>query len=365
MKRSLFVGGGLLAIGAITGAQTSVVHFSEPSGLSARAKFELVNAGNTLVVTLCNTSTALPPGFTSVDQLLSSLSFDLGAPGVNPSDPAIANGFVRTGSSSASLNFSLTPVGPDTDVSGEYGYGNAGAPGLLPNFVTSRDLGGVPFGPENLDGDPALAGPEAGLVPAVLALALNGEGAIQDEIVLELNLDQTLPDLSFLADGGVQVGFGTDVATLTNDCDHDSYSVVTPDAGGLNAPNSLFPMGIPSIGNPSYQVCMDDAADACGITPGTLTIVAFSPATASILLPGFGCQPGSAGELMIDLTIPHMLLGPLVWAGPGSPACHPMPIPPDESLCRTICYGQGVWIDKRGPSGPFILTNRLDFVIGI
>lgn len=364
MKNWLVLAGGLLALGVVPSAQvshTSVVFFSDPSGLAAQARFELTNGGNTLVVTVCNTSTGSPVWFTLQDQLLSSLAFDLGAPGVNASDPGIASGTVRTGPTSASINFSLAAVGPDQDVSGEYGYGNAGAGTLRPNFVSSMDLGGLPFGGPNLDATTELSGPEGGLMAGLASIPLTGESGIQNEIVIELNLDQALSDMQFLSDGGASVGFGSGTLNMDATCDHDSYSVTTPDAGGLNAPNSLFPMGIPSIGNPNYKVCMDEAANACGITPRTFTFVAFSPGLASILLPGFGCLPGSPGELMIDLSLPHMVLGPQLWSGPGSPACHPLPIPADPTLCRTVCFGQGIWFDPTR----FILTNRLDFVIGV
>ena len=42
-----------------------------------------------------------------------------------------------------------------------------------------------------------------------------------------------------------------------------------------------------------------------------------------------------------------------------------MPIPSDPATCGVVCYGQGLWIDRTGDTGPFILTNRLDVKAGL
>ena len=85
----------------------------------------------------------------------------------------------------------------------------------------------------------------------------------------------------------------------------------------------------------------------------------------AVLVPGAGCQPGDQGLLMIDVFSPSFHLeGPVVWDGPGNPACHSLVIPNDRSLCGVECVGQGVFVDTIGPSGPFVLTEPLRFGLG-
>lgn len=363
----LVTGGCLLLLSGAAAGQT-VVHFSDGTGLSAVARFELKNARTTLVVSLRNTSTGLPATFQGEDQILTGLSFDLGAPGVSAGDPSIVSGTVRTGPTTVSLDFDVVSVGGDEDVSGEFGYGNAGSGSLLPNLVSALDVQALGFGGANLDGPVELAGPAAGLVPAAGPLAsLGGEGALQGEVVIELNLDAPLTGLGFLGDHGALVEFGSGRASVTADCDHDARSLAVVDMGGLNAPNSLNVKrgSRPTIGNPNFQVQVDDPADACGITPGAQTQVFFSPDTASILWPGFGCRPGGLGEIMIDIGLPLTISGLVPWPGPGMPACHSFAIPADPTLCRVVCRGQAVFIDGRPPMVRFVLTNRLDIVFGL
>lgn len=369
VTRFVVTGGSVLALSAAAAGQT-VVHFSDGSGLSAEARFELQNQGTTLRVTLRNTSTALPAGFGEADQLLTSLSWDFGVPGASAGDPAIVSGTVRTGPAAASMAFDVQPVGGDEDVSGEFGFTSTGAAPLLPDGISTLQSRGTGFGGPNLDGPTELAGPGAGLVPAAgPLLPIQGQGAIQGDVVLELDLSQPLSGLEFLADNGAMVEFGSDRAFLGELCDHDANTFVVPDPGGRNVPNGLDvkPGSRPTIGNPTFEVGVDDPANACGLAPGSLTQVFFSPAPASILWPATGCVPGTAGEIMIDLFAgPLTISGLLPWPGPGMPACHPFPIPSDPTLCRVVCYGQALFIDTTTfPSTRFALTNRLDFVIGL
>lgn len=208
LGRTPTVGLVLLAFlcGAPRLASAVIVNLSDPSGLGAQVEFTLVNA-TTLEVRARNTSTGVPGGFSNSDQLLTSVSFDLGG-------PSITGGSVKTGPTSASVNFDVTPVGSNAIVSGEYGYGNSGTTGLFNNFFSSNTAGATPFGGANLDGPVQLDGPQGGLVANPALVPLGGLGAIQDEVIATLLLSAPLADLSFV-NSGVTVEFGSDAAFLT------------------------------------------------------------------------------------------------------------------------------------------------------
>lgn len=361
---------GLLAlpvVGTLASAQ-STIYFSDDSGLSAEAQFTLLDGGTTLEVRLRNTSTGVPAGFSNSDQILTGVSWDFGAMGVSVSDPMILGGSAKTGPTSMSINFDVMNVGSDADVSGEYGYGNGGTTNTLPNFVSTNAAGLTPFGGPNLDGPANVSGPQGGMVPTVPVIDIGGLGAIQDEIVASLQLDQPLADLSFLDSFGAVVEYGSDAAFLHGypGCDDDASVTKVNDAGGLNAQNALCaaPGSLPTLGNMAFTLEMDDPLDVCGITPGSATVVFLSAAPASFLVPGLGCSPGSPGEVMIDLLQAGMISGPVAWAGPGSPASHVFHIPATTAICGLTCYGQGAWLDPTGASHPAILTNRLDATVG-
>jgi hypothetical protein len=165
-----------------------------------------VNA-TTLQVRLQNTSTAVPPGFSNSDQLLTSVSWDFGG------TTSITGGTVKTGPTSTSTNFSITNVGANTDISGEYGFGNAGTTGLFPNFVSGNQAGTTQFPGANLDGPAGLNGPQAGLAISPSLVPLGGLGAIQNEWVATLSLSDPIADLSFLS-RGVIAEFGSDAAFI-------------------------------------------------------------------------------------------------------------------------------------------------------
>ncbi len=185
----------------------TVIQFTDASGLGAEAEFTYVNS-TTLQVRLKNTSTGVPSDFSNSDQLLTSISWDFGGA------TSITGGSMMTGPTSASVNFSITNVGASADVSGEFGYGNGGATGLLPNFVSGNTAGVTPFGGANLDGPVNLNGPQAGLVANPNVVSLGGLGAIQAEWLATVMLSEPIADLSFLANG-VAVEFGSDAAFLT------------------------------------------------------------------------------------------------------------------------------------------------------
>jgi hypothetical protein len=188
-----------------------IFYFSDPSGLSAEAEFTLINA-TTLEVRYKNTSTGVPLGFDNSDQILSGVSWDFGSPGFN-GDPMIVGGSVKTGPNSASLNFSITNVGANADVSGEFGYGNMDGTGALTNFVTSNSAAATPFGGPNLDANVNIDGPQGGLVADPEVVPLGGLGAIQDEVTATLLLGgPPLLNLDFLFANGVRFEFGSDAA---------------------------------------------------------------------------------------------------------------------------------------------------------
>jgi hypothetical protein len=201
----------LSSAGALAGIQFTL---TDPSGLAGEVEFTLLDP-TTLEVRVRNISTGVPFGFDSADQLLTGVSWDFGAPGIDGSDPMITGGTVVTGASSASLNFSVLDVGPNADVSGEYGYGNMDGSGALINFVSGNTASATPFGGPNLDANPNIDGPQAGLVANPILVPLGGLGAIQDEIVATLTIDQELANLDFLLENLVRIEFGSDAAFLT------------------------------------------------------------------------------------------------------------------------------------------------------
>ena len=190
--------------------------FSVPGGLSAEAEFTLLDSGNILQVRLKNTSTGVPDGFSSADQILTGVSWDFGHPGYN-GDAMITGGTVVTGPSSQSLEFDKIGVGPNADVSGEYGYGNEDGTGLLTNFITAEKAQAIEFGGTNLDGPGNIDGPQGGLVsnPLIDPPGLGGLGAIQDEIIATLTLSEPLTDLGFLDANMVRIEWGSDAMFQT------------------------------------------------------------------------------------------------------------------------------------------------------
>ncbi len=188
-------------------------NISNPSGLSAEIEFTLSDP-YTLVIRAKNTSTGVPAGFDSADQLLTGISWDFGHPGYN-GDTMILAGTVKTGPTSVSVNFDAN-VGNDADVSGEWGYGNEDGTGLLTNFITATKSRAIPFGGPNLDGPDNIDGPQGGLVVGASPLVdLGGLGAIQDEIIATLTLSLPITDAEMLGDlGDILIEFGSDAAHL-------------------------------------------------------------------------------------------------------------------------------------------------------
>ena len=189
--------------------------FEDGSGLSAEAEFTLLGAGDVLQIRLKNTSTSIPSGFSNSDQLLTGISWDFGEIGFN-GDIVITGGTVFTGPNSSSVNFTRS-VGPNGDVSGEYGYGNMDGTGMFTNFVTSSRSLATRFAGQNLVGPGNIDGPEAGLLSAIASVPLGGLGAIQDEIIITLTLSGVVA--SQVEIGGLlgltRVEFGSDAFFIT------------------------------------------------------------------------------------------------------------------------------------------------------
>ena len=184
-------------------ASALLVNYSDPSGLSATADFSF--SGSTLNILLTNTSTGVPAGFSNSDQILTSISFDL------PNPMVITGGTATITAGSKSENFSLGDLLAGADVSGEWGYGNAGTTGLFPNFVSAVTAGVTGFGGLNRDGPVSINGPQGGLISNPVLVPLGGLGAVQDSITFALSLSGNPTDLSFL-DNGTKVEFGSDAA---------------------------------------------------------------------------------------------------------------------------------------------------------
>lgn len=187
---------------------------SDPTlpGLSAEVEFTLLNS-TTLQVRMRNTSTGVPSGFDSSDQLLTGVSWDFGDPGFN-GDAMITGGSVAIGPSSSSVNFDTGSYGPGSDVGGEYGYGNTDGTGALTNFVSANTSQATPFGGANLDGPVEIDGPQAGLVADPILVDVGGLGAIQNEIIATLTLSEAISNLDFLHDNLVRVEFGSDAGFI-------------------------------------------------------------------------------------------------------------------------------------------------------
>jgi hypothetical protein len=213
----------------VSDARADLVVFTDLSGLAAEAEFTLLTP-TTVRIRLANTSTGVPMGFDSSDQLLTGLSWDAGLPGVNGGDPSIVSGSAVIGPTSMSLNFSSGAYGPGTDIGGEWGSGNSGISGALPNAISGNTSGITPFGGPNLDDPLNLDGPQAGLVADPILVPVGGLGAIQHEIIAEITLSQSISDLDELLANGVRVEFGSDAAFIT-----------------VPAPASLALLGVASI----------------------------------------------------------------------------------------------------------------------
>lgn len=232
-RKSVLTAGAVVAC-AITGAAPGsiIVTYNDPSGLAAIAEFTVLNL-TTLQVRLRNVSTGVPLGFSNSDQLLTGLSIDFGPAGA--AGITITGGTVKTGATSASLNFSVLNVGANADVGSEWGFSNVGGTGMLQNFISTNAAHITPFGGANLDGPVNLSGPQGGLVASSPLVPLGGLGAIQDEIVGTLDLSGSITEAGLMAElisNGSIVEFGSDAAFLR---------------GSVPAPGALALLGLAGL----------------------------------------------------------------------------------------------------------------------
>ncbi len=209
-KITTAVAASIAGLALTASASATLVSFSDSSGLAAEAEFTLLNA-NQIQIRLQNTSTGVPMGFDSADQLLTGLSWNsFGVAG-----QTITGGTAVTGATSSSIGFSIANVGPGGDVGGEWGFGAGPISGLGNHFISGNNSGLTLFGGANLDGPANGDGPQAGLVANPLLVALGGTGAIQDEIIVTINLSLAQPNLDFLGNTELLVEFGSSAAFIT------------------------------------------------------------------------------------------------------------------------------------------------------
>jgi hypothetical protein len=197
---------GLIGVPGIALADT--VYFSDPSGLSASAEFNLINP-TTLEIILTNTSTAAPADFDAAGLLLTTVAFNL------PGTTTITGGTAYIGAGSTANGF-VAPAGGN--ISQEWGWGDAG-PGdccagypTLVNWVSTLTAGTNQFQAGSIDAS-GLNGPSFGLSNGLAPLG--GLESINNTAVFTLNLSGTVSDLSFLQSGSV-VEFGSDRAFVPN-----------------------------------------------------------------------------------------------------------------------------------------------------
>jgi hypothetical protein len=208
--------------------------FDGQTGLRGQAIFNLASDYRHIEILLTNTSYAIPnePGFDNPsDQVLTSLYFDLGAPGLNPNDPKIIGGEVRVADGSYGVGDGNT-LQPDADLSKLWGYGNfkyeAPQEFLGPNFVTTISAHATAFA------QPAsLKGPNYGALSSANLLNAFDTGlpTIADTVWFSLTLDKDILSLGGLVANGnfkPYVEFGSDFEFYVADDLPDSPTSTPP-----------------------------------------------------------------------------------------------------------------------------------------
>jgi hypothetical protein len=237
------------ALASVRSAEGSVeVNYIGPSGLSAKAVFDLVDA-DTISIVLTNNSSS-PFGGVGVNgdanMVLSSINFETGL-------PEITGGSVVLNGTSAVVNRSgsawVNAVGAFT-LNNEYGYSNDGVGNLLgdatyvsPSLtasmistllqgaVTSHTNGASNVTSFNGSPGPLPGGLDFGLVAAG-STAFGNNKFILDSIKITLNFDAVIPNLDFLEDNGSYVEFGSNYAYVIG-----TITEVPPPVG-LEAPEA-------------------------------------------------------------------------------------------------------------------------------
>lgn len=133
---------------------------------------------------------------------------------------------------------------------------------------------------------------------------------------------------------------------------------------GINPQSSLAPLaGPPDLGS-TVIVGVDDplGASPAGSVAGLLVSIAPDPTfPCGTQLPGYGMD-GPTGELLVGVLPPNpvAVVGPVAWAGPGTPAAIAVPIPNVPSLSGLVLYLQGVVANV----GSIKFTDGLRLTIG-
>jgi len=222
--RSVIAAAAALTLAAGAANAGIVLSGTGANGLSGEAEFTLVT-GTQLQIRLKNTTGVVPAGFQGAAQILTAVGFDLGAAGNQASDPTITGGNVKVGPTSFSVNFDVQSKLAGDDVSGEWGYSNTAQSGQLANYIAAMAAGTTGFGGPNLDGPGNLDGPQGGLISAGSGATLGGLGAVENEVVITLNLSKSIPNLDFL-NRGARFEFGSDAFFL-------DVQIPTPGAAAL------------------------------------------------------------------------------------------------------------------------------------
>ncbi|MEM7307639.1 MAG: plastocyanin/azurin family copper-binding protein [Planctomycetota bacterium] len=148
-------------------------------------------------------------------------------------------------------------------------------------------------------------------------------------------------------------------------------AVVAP-YGCINPTGSLLSLGGEALAGGSWTVGVENPL---GTQPaGSLAFLSVAAAPSfgfpcGLALPGFGMSaPGAVGELLIDLAAPNPLetLGPVAWAGTGTPAPFPVALPDNPVLVGFTLYFQGLMVDAGGTSGITLgATEGLQVTVGL
>jgi hypothetical protein len=253
LKSTHLLSGALCVLGLATAASAASISVAAdytvdqggnnnagPSGLSARAEFELVST--TLTVRLSNTSTGVPAGAEVSDALLTSLAFDL------PAGVGIASG---TGAAIAAGSTGLgswSGRGAGDSVADDWVWTDGGAGDLLQVFghaiTTSQGQGGASASAFGGGSAPNVSGPFGGIISVQTQGGFNFNGnkfAVSDAIVfvLELTGGLTETQLSAVA-SGAWVEFGSDYQYLSTDGGGGSTPIIPlPGAALLSVAGGL------------------------------------------------------------------------------------------------------------------------------
>jgi len=184
--------------------------------LRAQAVLTLQADNRTIEILLTNTTVGIPDvgAFDNPsDQILTSLYFDLGGPGLNPADPAIVGGQAFVGAGSVGVGNGNDLVAGQ-EISNLWGFTNfkyteAGMEFLPPNIVTVLTAHADAFTGGNLEG------PGYGAISALNLLDAHNAGlpSISDTVALFVQLDQDVESLASIVAAGnyvPYVEFGSD-----------------------------------------------------------------------------------------------------------------------------------------------------------